>query len=146
MSQVISQGFVLPIKVTQIDTFSPVVNKDKTVFYIPVSCRNVSMVIDDVVGYKELVESFTVRIDCESLEDLKNLSEFLLKNKSTSTPLYFEIFDIRQEYDLVSIKGQQPFVNLKPSFNVKSVHKAKDIYTQDVKNAVELNKTQAPKA
>lgn len=145
MSQVVSRGFVLPIKVIQIDTFSPVVNKDKTVFYIPVSCRNVSMVIDDVVGYKELSESFTVRIDCESLEDLKSLSEFLLKNRSTSIPLHFEIYDLRQDYDLVSIKGHQPFVNLKPSFTAKSLHKAKDIYSQDVKIAVELNKAQTPK-
>jgi hypothetical protein len=97
------------------------------------------------MGFKETVESLNIRIGCDNMEELKQLSEYLLKCRSTKTPFFVETTMPDREVDIVAIKDRQPFLKRGEDYNCVSIYSAKEIYTQDVKIAVELNKAQTPK-
>lgn len=145
MSQVVSRGFIPKVVVDEITAIKPYSNKEKTSFNVTINTRNVMMTPDEEMGFKETVESLNIRISCDSLEELKQLSEYLLKCRSTKTPFFVETTMPDREVDIVAIKDRQPFLKRGEDYNCVSTYSAKEIYTQDVKIAVELNKAQTPK-
>ena len=146
MSQVVSRGFILKFIVDEITAIKPYSNKEKTSFNVTINTRNVMMTPDEEMGFKETVESLNIRISCESMEELKRLSEYLLKCRSTKTPFFIETTIPDRDVDIVAIKDRQPFLKRGEDYNCVSIYSAKDIYSQDVKNAVEINKYQNQKA
>lgn len=142
MSQVISRGFIQKFVIDEITAIKPYSNKEKTTMNVTINTRNVMMTPDEDMGFKESVESVNIRINCESMEEVKQLGEFLLKCRSTKMPFYVETTLPRQDVEIVSIKDRQPFLSRGEDYECVSIYTAKDIYTQDVKNAVEHNKAQ----
>jgi len=145
MSQVVSRGFIPKVVVDEITAIKPYSNKEKTSFNVTINTRNVMMTPDEEMGFKETVESLNIRIGCGNMEELKQLSEYLLKCRSTKTPFFVETTMPDREVDIVAIKDRQPFLKRGEDYNCVSIYSAKEIYTQDVKIAVELNKAQTPK-
>lgn len=146
MSQVVSRGFIPKVVVDEITAIKPYSNKEKTSFNVTINTRNVMMTPDDEMGFKETVEALNIRINCDNMEELKQLSEYLLKCRSTKTPFFVETTMPDRDVDIVAIKDRQPFLKRGEDYNCVSTYSAKEIYTQDVKIAVELNKAQTPKA
>lgn len=146
MSQVVSRGFIPKVVVDEITAIKPYSNKEKTSFNVTINTRNVMMTPDEEMGFKETVESLNIRINCDNMEELKQLSEYLLKCRSTKTPFFVETTMPDRDVDIVAIKDRQPFLKRGEDYNCVSTYSAKDIYTQDVKISVELNKAQTPKA
>lgn len=146
MSQVVSRGFIPKVVVDEITAIKPYSNKEKTSFNVTINTRNVMMTPDEEMGFKETVESLNIRISCDNMEELKHLSEYLLKCRSTKTPFFVETTMPDRDVDIVAIKDRQPFLKRGEDYNCVSIYSAKEIYTQDVKIAVELNKAQTPKA
>lgn len=146
MSQVISRGFIPKVVVDEITAIKPYSNKEKTSFNVTINTRNVMMTPDEEMGFKETVESLNIRINCDNMEELKQLSEYLLKCRSTKTPFFIETTMPDRDVDIVAIKDRQPFLKRGEDYNCVSTYSAKEIYIQDVKIAVELNKAQIPKA
>ena len=145
MSQVVSRGFIPKVVVDEITAIKPYSNKEKTSFNVTINTRNVMMTPDEEMGFKETVESLNIRIGCDNMEELKQLSEYLLKCRSTKTPFFIEISMPDRDVDIVAIKDRQPFLKRGEDYNCVSMYSAKEIYSQDVKIAVELNKAQTPK-
>lgn len=145
MSQVVSRGFIPKVVVDEITAIKPYSNKEKTSFNVTINTRNVMMTPDEEMGFKETVESLNIRIGCDNMEELKQLSEYLLKCRSTKTPFFVETTMPDREVDIVAIKDRQPFLKRGEDYNCVSIYSAKEIYSQDVKIAVELNKAHTPK-
>lgn len=145
MSQVVSRGFIPKVVVDEITAIKPYSNKEKTSFNVTINTRNVMMTPDEEMGFKETVESLNIRISCDNMEELKQLSEYLLKCRSTKMPFFIETTMPDRDVDIVAIKDRQPFLKRGEDYNCVSMYSAKEIYSQDVKNAVELNKAQTPK-
>lgn len=146
MSQVVSRGFIPKVVVDEITAIKPYSNKEKMSFNVTINTRNVMMTPDEEMGFKETVESLNIRIGCDNMEELKQLSEYLLKCRSTKTPFFVETTMPDREVDIVAIKDRQPFLKRGEDYNCVSIYSAKEIYNQDVKIAVELNKAQTPKS
>ncbi|MFH0708743.1 MAG: hypothetical protein V2A75_00915 [Pseudomonadota bacterium] len=146
MSQVVSRGFIPKVVVDEIIAIKPYSNKEKTSFNVTINTRNVMMTPDEEMGFKETVESLNIRINCDNMEELKQLSEYLLKCRSTKTPFFVETTMPDRDVDIVAIKDRQPFLKRGEDYNCVSIYSAKEIYNQDVKIAVELNKAQTPKS
>lgn len=145
MSQVVSRGFIPKVVVDEITAIKPYSNKEKTSFNVTINTRNVMMTPDEEMGFKETVESLNIRIGCDNMEELKQLSEYLLKCRSTKTPFFIETSMPDRDVEIVAIKDRQPFLKRGEDYNCVSMYSAKEIYSQDVKIAVELNKAQTPK-
>lgn len=145
MSQVVSRGFIPKVVVDEITAIKPYSNKEKTSFNVTINTRNVMMTPDEEMGFKETVESLNIRIGCDNMDELKQLSEYLLKCRSTKTPFFIETTMPDRDVDIVAIKDRQPFLKRGEDYNCVSIYSAKEIYNQDVKIAVELNKAQTPK-
>ena len=145
MSQVVSRGFIPKVVVDEITAIKPYSNKEKTSFNVTINTRNVMMTPDEEMGFKETVESLNIRIGCDNMEELKQLSEYLLKCRSAKIPFFIETTMPDRDVDIVAIKDRQPFLKRGEDYNCVSMYSAKEIYSQDVKIAVELNKAQTPK-
>lgn len=146
MSQVVSRGFISKVVVDEITAIKPYSNKEKTSFNVTINTRNVMMTPDEDMGFKETVESLNIRINCDNMEELKQLSEYLLKCRSTKTPFFVETTMPDRDVEIVAIKDRQPFLKRGEDYNCVSIYSVKDIYSQDVKISVELNKAQTSKA
>lgn len=144
MSQVVQRGFIPKVVVDEITAIKPYTNKDEKnpIYHITFNTRNVMMVEDEVLGFKESVESLNIKIPCESIEDLKTLGEYLLKCRSLKTPFFIETTMPDREVEIVQFRDNAPYLKRGEDYNCTSTYSAKEVYSQDVKNAVELSKTQ----
>lgn len=140
MSQVISRGFIQKFVIDEITAIKPYSNKEKTTMNVTINTRNVMMVADDELGFKESVESVNIRIPCDSMEEVKQLGEFLLKARSNKIPFFIETTLPRQDVEIVSIKDRQPFLSRGEDYECVSTYTAKDVYSQSLKIAAELSK------